>query len=138
MCLTFIVPIRNSVLINLACTVLAYDYYRFHYGPCIFWSLDFLFNIESRKMRNGSFFVFKFFAKNEKQEFGLICSFSFRGRKMNKQLEYSISTRGRELNSPFCWLVRQKKRSNHAVISPSAVPRSRILVLCCSSSCTDS
>ena len=71
-------------------------------GPCIFWSLDFLFNIESRKMRNGSFFVFKFFAKNEKQEFGLICSFSFRGRKMNKQLEYSISTRGWELNAPFC------------------------------------
>ena len=107
-------------------------------GPCIFWSFDFLFNFVSRKMKNSSFFVFLFFAKNEKQEFGLIFSFSFRVRKMNKQLEYSISTRGRELNSPFCWLVRQKKRSNHAVISPSAVPRGRILVLCCSSSCTDS
>ncbi len=28
--------------------------------------------------------------------------FSFRGTKINKQLEYSISTHGRELNAPFC------------------------------------
>ncbi len=48
-------------------------------GQCIFWSFDFLFNIKSRKIANGSFFVFskkKFVAKNEKQEFCLIFRFS--------------------------------------------------------------
>ncbi len=39
-----------------------------HMGQCIFWSFDFLFNIESRKMRNGYFFFFFFFAhKKEKK-----------------------------------------------------------------------
>ncbi len=92
-------------------------------------SFVFWFNIKSRKIRKLLLFHVFF-----KREFCLFL-FSLRGRKMNKQLEYSISARGQELNAHFWWLVSW--RSNRAIISSSAVSRSRIIVLSCGR-CTDS
>ncbi len=64
-------------------------------NPCIIRSVVFLFHIESRNMRKWIFtFLFLLLSPPpEKQDLNFC--FSFRGTKMNKQLEYLITTHGR-------------------------------------------